>query len=162
CYVGVLNLGVRVNALGFYLPRLHVLVGLLFCVSWQMESIQQNYKDDLVEHASNGPPGSPDICDIVGAPQLNPRVGEEYQVEVPSMIKESERIQLRMNPADSEVMHDNSLSFAIGLPISVMWMHNEVEDGRSEGHLADIDGTVNAIELVKETTLQKNSISGNE
>ncbi|TKY66193.1 hypothetical protein E2542_SST09060 [Spatholobus suberectus] len=119
-------------------------MGLLSCVSWQMESIQQNYNDDFVEHPSNGPPGSPDISDVVGALQSNPRVGEEYQVEVPSMIKESERLQLRMNPADSEVMLDNSLDFAIGLPISVTWMHNEVEDSGDAESLANIDGDKNS------------------
>jgi len=99
-----------------------------------MESIQQNYDDDSVEHASNTPPGSPHISDA--------RVGEEYQVKVPSMIGESERLRLLVNPADSANMGDNSLSFAIGLPLSVTWMHNEAL-------LADIDGTVNVIELKK-------------
>lgn len=97
-----------------------------------MESIQQNYYDDSVEHASSTPPGSPHISDA--------RVGEEYQVEVPSMIEESEWLGLIVNPADSEIMGDSSLSFAIGLPLSVTWMHNE-------GYLADIDGTANVIVL---------------
>jgi len=112
-----------------------------------MESIQQNYYDDSVEHESNIPPGSPHISDA--------RVGEEYQVEIPSMIEEAEWLRLLVNPADPEIMGDSSLSFAIGLPLSVTWMHNE-------GYLADIDGTVNVIELTKEINLEKNSISGNE
>jgi len=112
-----------------------------------MESNQQNYYDDSVEHASNTPPGSPHISDA--------RVGEEYQVKVPSMIEESEWFRLLVNPADSEIMGDNSLSFAIGLPLSVTWMHNEA-------YLADIDGTVYVIELTKEINLQKNNISDNE
>ncbi|KAL2336777.1 hypothetical protein Fmac_011223 [Flemingia macrophylla] len=127
-----------------------------------MESILQNYSDDSMEHSSNSPPCLPDINDIVGAPQLNPRVGEEYQVEVASMKKESERLQLLMNSADSELMHHDSLSFAIGLPISVTWMHNEVEDNGHEGYLADIDGKVYAIVLEKEASIEKSSLSGNE
>ncbi|XP_027335818.1 uncharacterized protein LOC113849825 [Abrus precatorius] len=129
-----------------------------------MELIQQNYNDSFMDHASNGPLDLPDISNIVGAPQSNPRVGEEYQVEVPFMIKESERIQLLMNPADSEVIHDNSLSFAIGLPISVTWMHNEVEGSGREGrgYLADIDGTVNEIELAKATNVKNNSMLDNK
>ncbi|WJX85399.1 hypothetical protein P8452_67858 [Trifolium repens] len=59
---------------------------------------------------------------------LNPKIGDEYQAEIPSMIKKSEELLLRMNPADSEAMHDRSLSFAIGLPIQVTWIHNEMED----------------------------------
>ncbi|TKY52233.1 hypothetical protein E2542_SST23753 [Spatholobus suberectus] len=78
-----------------------------------MESIGQDY-DNIMEHASNRqltPPSSPDISNIVGSPKLNPRIGHEYQVEVPSMIKESERLQLLMNPADSELVNDNSHCF---------------------------------------------------
>ncbi|RZB52231.1 hypothetical protein D0Y65_048612 [Glycine soja] len=127
-----------------------------------MESIQQNYNDASMELASNSPPGSPDISDVVGAPQLDPRVGEEYQVEVLDIIKESERLRLLMNTADSEVMCDNSLSFVIGLPISVTWMHNAVEDSRCGGNLADVDGMINAIELAKETNFKKNIISDSE
>ncbi|QCE11440.1 uncharacterized protein LOC114183323 isoform X2 [Vigna unguiculata] len=99
-----------------------------------MESIQQNYYDDSVEHESNIPPGSPHISDA--------RVGEEYQVEIPSMIEEAEWLRLLVNPADPEIMGDSSLSFAIGLPLSVTWMHNE-------GYLADIDGDKNSDQLAK-------------
>ncbi|XP_017416247.1 uncharacterized protein LOC108327064 isoform X1 [Vigna angularis] len=105
-----------------------------FPSSLQMESIQQNYYDDSVEHACNTPPGSPHISDA--------RVGEEYQVEIPSMIEESEWLRLLVNPADSEIMGDSSLSFAIGLPLSVTWMYNE-------GYLADIDGDKNSDQLGK-------------
>ncbi|KAK2428838.1 arginine-glutamic acid dipeptide repeat protein [Trifolium repens] len=53
----------------------------------------------------------------------------------------SERFSLRMNHADSEAVHDKSLSFAIGLPIPVTWIRNETEDSRSEelGYHGDID-----------------------
>ncbi|KAL2661314.1 hypothetical protein AAZX31_03G216700 [Glycine max] len=98
-----------------------------------MELIQENFNDDFMDHASNSPPNSSYISGLVGAPQLDPRVGLEYQVEVPSIIKQSEQLQLLMNPAESEVGHDNSLSFAIGLPISVTWIHNEVENSGHEG-----------------------------
>ncbi|TKY61506.1 hypothetical protein E2542_SST11357 [Spatholobus suberectus] len=98
-----------------------------------MELIQQNYSDNLTDHASNSPPSSPCISNLVGPPQLNPRLGQEYQVEVPSIIKQSERLQLLANPAESEVGQDNSLSFAIGLPVSVTWIHNEVENSGHEG-----------------------------
>ncbi|KAK7356083.1 hypothetical protein VNO80_15349 [Phaseolus coccineus] len=51
------------------------------------------------------PPSSPDVSYIVGAPKSSPRIGHEYQVEVPSMIKESERLALLVNPAGSELVH---------------------------------------------------------
>ncbi|XP_061348509.1 uncharacterized protein LOC133293903 [Gastrolobium bilobum] len=129
---------------------------------FEMESIQQNYNDNFMEHASSGSPSSPDISNIVGAAQLNPRIGHEYQVEVSSMIEEPERLQLLMNPADSEVVHDNSLFFAIGLPILGAWKHNEVEDSGHEGwgYLGDIDRTVNAIKPAKTANVKKNGMSG--
>ncbi|XP_020211699.1 uncharacterized protein LOC109796434 [Cajanus cajan] len=98
-----------------------------------MDLIQQNYKDDFEEHSSSSLPSSPCINNTDRAPQLNPRVGHEYQVEVPSIITRSEQLQLLMNPAESEVGNDNTLSFAIGLPIPVTWILNEVENSRHEG-----------------------------
>ncbi|CAJ1960848.1 unnamed protein product [Sphenostylis stenocarpa] len=98
-----------------------------------MDIIQQNDNDNLTEHASNSPPSSPYISNLVGVPQLNPRVGPEYQVEVPSPLKQSERLQLLRNPAESEVGLDNSLSYAIGLPISVTWIHHAEESRGNEG-----------------------------
>jgi len=99
----------------------------------QMDIIQQDDKDNLTEHASNSPPSSPYISNVVGAPQLNPRVGHEYQVEVPSLIKKSERLKLLRNPAESEVGFDSLLSYAIGLPISVTWIYNAKESSENEG-----------------------------
>ncbi|KAG5127421.1 hypothetical protein JHK82_028256 [Glycine max] len=72
-----------------------------------MKSIGKDY-DKIMEHASNRkliPPSSPDKSNIAGAPKSNPRIGFEYEVEVPSMIKESKRLTLLMNPADSELVH---------------------------------------------------------
>ncbi|XP_073221759.1 uncharacterized protein [Cicer arietinum] len=75
-----------------------------------------------MEHASNG--------DL----DLSPRIGDEYQVEIPSVFKKSKHLPLRMNLEDSESVHDKSLSFAIGLPIPVTWLHNEMEySGDEEG-----------------------------
>ncbi|KAK4259586.1 hypothetical protein QN277_005902 [Acacia crassicarpa] len=76
--------------------------------------------NDCMEFECNiesNPPSSPDINDIVGAPQLNPRLGDEYQVEIPSMTTEPEGLRLIVNPAYSEAMNNKSLSFALGLPV---------------------------------------------
>ncbi|KAL2341058.1 hypothetical protein Fmac_008998 [Flemingia macrophylla] len=92
-----------------------------------------NYDDDFLEHSSNGHPSSSCISNTDEASQLNPRVGHEYQVEVPSITSQSEHHQLQMNPAESEVGHDNTVSFAIGLPIPVMWILNKVDNTGHEG-----------------------------
>ena len=128
-----------------------------------MESIHRDY-DNFMEHASDRqliPPSSPDINDIVGAPQMNPRLGHEYQVEVPSMLKESEQLQLLMNPAYSEVVHDNSHPFAIGLTIPTIWVHNEAEDSGLEGCLGDSDGSINVTVPAEAADVKKSCISDN-
>uniref|UniRef100_A0A5B6ZUT8 SANT domain-containing protein n=1 Tax=Davidia involucrata TaxID=16924 RepID=A0A5B6ZUT8_DAVIN len=79
------------------------------------------------------PPDSPGIIDIFGDPQVLPRVGDEYQVEIPSMITESERLQLLKNPADTEVTFDVSHSFLMGLPIPLMWIDDELKSHKKEG-----------------------------
>ncbi|XP_061338031.1 uncharacterized protein LOC133284912 [Gastrolobium bilobum] len=110
-----------------------------------------------MEHASNRqliPPSSPDISDAVGAPQLNSRLGHEYQVEVPSMMKESERLQLLMNPSYSELVHDNSHCFV---------KKNILEDSGHErgGYLGDNDGAINVSIPTEAADVKKNSKSDN-
>ncbi|PNX82961.1 hypothetical protein L195_g038998 [Trifolium pratense] len=72
-----------------------------------MGSFEENDHDIFVEPSS------------YGVHDLSPRIGPEYQAEISFVIKKSE--QLRMNPADSESVHDKSRSFEIGFPISVTW-----------------------------------------
>lgn len=126
-----------------------------------MTSIEKSVNSTIMKRASNSPPKSPDINNIVGDPEKNPRVGAEYQVEVPSMITELERLQLQRNPADSEAVQDRSLSFAFGLPISVSWIHIEVEDSEDEGrgYHEDTDGTADAIKPENAANVKKNGVS---
>ncbi|KMT13738.1 hypothetical protein BVRB_4g081160 [Beta vulgaris subsp. vulgaris] len=70
-------------------------------------------------------PDSPDSNDIFGEPLVHPRVGDEYQVEIPSILNKSEHLQLMMNPADTEGLMDSSHSFLMGLPLPVMWVYNK-------------------------------------
>ncbi|CAJ1976127.1 unnamed protein product [Sphenostylis stenocarpa] len=104
----------------------------------KVESIGQDYSN-IMERGSKRkliPSSSPDISYIVGAPKSSPRIGHEYQVEVPPMIKESERLKL-LNPADSELVHD------------------EMEDNGHEGgrYLGDNDGADNMLVPVAEANL---------
>ncbi|KAK7293181.1 hypothetical protein RJT34_16043 [Clitoria ternatea] len=144
CHCFVYDMNLHISGSGVAFRLLLLLLALLYRFHLRMESIQEDYGDDFMEQASKGSPGSPDISDIIGVPWSNPRVGEEYQVEIPSMMKKSERLQLLMNPADLEVKGDNSLSFAIGLPNTVTWIHNDVgkgnnnsaQLGKSENHVS--------------------------
>lgn len=100
-----------------------------------MDSVQQDHNDKCSEETTADqllPPDSPDIDDIFGEPLVHPRVGYEYQVEIPPMITEMEYHKLLMNPADAEVSDDVSHSFLMGLPVPVTWVLDEetnIKDG---------------------------------
>ncbi|KAK9292068.1 hypothetical protein L1049_020023 [Liquidambar formosana] len=79
------------------------------------------------------PPDSLDVSNIFGDPMVHPRIGNEFQVEIPPMITKSEHMQLFMNPADAEVMFNVSHSFLMGLPIPIMWVHDQVTGFKDEG-----------------------------
>jgi len=74
-----------------------------------MVSYNQNYNIIFMDDASDRDP------------EFSPRIGHAYQAEIPSVIAKSDQLSLRMNPADSEDVHDKSLSFAIDLPMSDTW-----------------------------------------
>ncbi|XP_045796615.1 uncharacterized protein LOC123890915 isoform X2 [Trifolium pratense] len=85
-----------------------------------MVPFEENDNDIFMEHASYEGLDS------------SSRIGPEFQAKIPFVIKKSEPYSLRMNPAGSLAVHDKSLSFAIGLPIPVTWIHNEMEDSGHE------------------------------
>ncbi|XP_057962958.1 uncharacterized protein LOC131154294 [Malania oleifera] len=79
------------------------------------------------------PRDSPDAYDIFGDPLVHPRVGCEYQAEIPSIILESEHFHLLMNSIDTKVMEDSSHSSLMGLPIPIMWVVDEACNIKNEG-----------------------------
>ncbi|CAA7053271.1 unnamed protein product [Microthlaspi erraticum] len=54
-----------------------------------------------------------------GDPQVEPRVGDEFQAEIPPMMSASERAAYLSTPLASD---DSSHSFLLGLPVQVMWI----------------------------------------
>ncbi|XWS57518.1 hypothetical protein CRYUN_Cryun09bG0181100 [Craigia yunnanensis] len=101
-----------------------------------METVQSDPNCNLTEETSPKqllPPDSPDISDIFGNPQLSPRVGDKYQVEIPPMITGSEHLRLLMDPVDSECSPYLAHSFLLGLPVPVMWTHKQDIDFEDEG-----------------------------
>ncbi|CAH8251645.1 unnamed protein product [Arabidopsis lyrata] len=53
-----------------------------------------------------------------GDPQVEPRVGDEFQVEIPPMMSASKRDVFLSTPV---ALDDSSNSFLVGLPVQVMW-----------------------------------------
>ncbi|KAF9614732.1 hypothetical protein IFM89_020565 [Coptis chinensis] len=72
------------------------------------------------------PEGCPDLYDIFGDPHILPRVGDQYQVEIPPVMTEWERLQLMKNPADTQDTDEKS--FLLGLPIPIVWAHEQVDN----------------------------------
>ncbi|KAF5739861.1 hypothetical protein HS088_TW12G01072 [Tripterygium wilfordii] len=112
-----------------------------------MESVQLNQDADSLENTSSEPlfsPGSPDIKGVSGEPELRTRLGDKYQAEIPSMKSGSDFLEPFINFTDAEVISDASNSFLIGLPIPIMWVHDEVRNSKDEdlGFPCKIDNVV--------------------
>jgi hypothetical protein len=54
-----------------------------------------------------------------GDPQVEPRVGDEFQVDIPPMMSATKRAVFLSTPV---ALDDSSYSFLIGLPVQVMWI----------------------------------------
>ncbi|XP_048320742.2 uncharacterized protein LOC107433269 isoform X1 [Ziziphus jujuba] len=101
---------------------------------WQMDSVETNHHVELNESVSAEQTVSAevsDICDVFGDPEILPRVGDQYQVEIPSLISESDYLKLSMNPCEVENEHGSN-DFLLGLPIPVMWISEETKSQKHE------------------------------
>ncbi|KAE8706443.1 C2H2 and C2HC zinc fingers superfamily protein, putative isoform 1 [Hibiscus syriacus] len=93
-----------------------------------METVILDPNCNLVEETSPKlllPPNSPDISEIFGDPQLSPRVGNKYQMEIPPMVTGTEHLSLLMDPVDPDGIPYLAHSFLLGLPLPVMWTRDE-------------------------------------
>ncbi|KAF2307246.1 hypothetical protein GH714_025729 [Hevea brasiliensis] len=147
------------------LPRLGISRWISYSRSsmevFQIEPIAMNNDGNSIEESSFQqliPPSSPEISGISGDPQVNPRVGNEYQAEIPPMISESHHFQLSLDPFDSKVTVDGSHSFLIGLPIPITWIHDTTND-RNEGcTMSNPDDSIQGTWSSKSRTTGKNNI----
>ncbi|CAL5194437.1 unnamed protein product [Lathyrus oleraceus] len=69
----------------------------------------------------------PDMEDEFGEPEVEPRVGDEYQAELPAYIGEPYRSQIVKKTGDSEIAVNMPESFSLGLPLPLMWTHCEFD-----------------------------------
>jgi hypothetical protein len=56
--------------------------------------------------------------------RVYPRVGEEYQVEIPNLATEEEHMKLRLSPIDDSKMSGFEYPVVVGLTIPVTWSQN--------------------------------------
>ncbi|CAL0325811.1 unnamed protein product [Lupinus luteus] len=71
-----------------------------------------------------------EISDVFGDPELFPRVGKEYQVEIPLLISESGYSWFQNNPHQAETTASTLHKFRVGLPIPIIWIKDEAENSK--------------------------------
>ncbi|XP_065853555.1 uncharacterized protein [Euphorbia lathyris] len=100
-------------------------------------------------------PSSNEISGISGDPQIYPRVGDEYQAEIPPMISETERFRVSLTRCDSEGIFDG-YDFFVGLPMPVAWIHNKRNAKADEGcRRRNLENPPNANRSTKSRTSRK-------
>lgn len=101
----------------------------------EMDSVEGNHHGDFTEDESAEHSFSPevsDICDVLGDPEILPRVGYEYQVELPNLFSVSYYLWWLENLRDNGSTHSSAYRFLMGLPIPVTWINEEVECKKHE------------------------------
>ncbi|KAL0694603.1 hypothetical protein Bca4012_061783 [Brassica carinata] len=73
---------------------------------------------------------SSDVEFACGDPKVEPRVGDEFQVEIPPMLSASERAVFLSTPLASD---DSSYPFLVGLPVQVMWIDKHQKGQEANG-----------------------------
>ncbi|XP_044486954.1 uncharacterized protein LOC123212006 [Mangifera indica] len=106
-----------------------------------MDVMQENNCGAVLEDSPSDKllsPESADVRDEYSEPELLPRVGYEFQVEIPSLVAESDCLFGTKNPAD--IPH----TLLTGLPIPATWINDEVgykhEPLEAHGDSIDISG----------------------
>ncbi|KAA8548917.1 hypothetical protein F0562_000601 [Nyssa sinensis] len=101
----------------------------------EMDSVQPNCNGDCIKDMSADQlllPNSSDAYDVFGEPDMFPRVGDQYQVEIPVLITDSDYLSYTKNPADAENVAGIHRDFLMGLPVPVMWINKEAENMKHE------------------------------
>ena len=85
-----------------------------------MESVELSCNGPCIDEVSPDlllPQGPPDMYDVFGEPEMLPRVGDEYQAEIPYLISKHDYLSLQKDPTDEEALVGGVQGFIMGLPI---------------------------------------------
>ncbi|KAI3469403.1 hypothetical protein Pfo_026066 [Paulownia fortunei] len=74
------------------------------------------------------PSGSYDVVDKFGEPEILPRIGDEYQVELPPLIGGSSYMFQSTKCTDAETRAHPHQNFLVGLPILLTWISSVKHD----------------------------------
>lgn len=95
----------------------------------QMDIIEENHDWNCTEDESADQSffrEAPGICDAFRDPELFPRIGNEFQVEIPAYIRECAYRLLTESPTDVTILPGGCHEFLVGLPLQLMWISEEV------------------------------------
>lgn len=84
---------------------------------------------------------SSDISGVLGEPEIRPRIGNQYQVEIPLLQGDCTTYTKML--ADENTRADISWDFMVGLPIPLVWVTQEVGSTENE-KLEDLVDSINA------------------
>ncbi|KAM5569011.1 hypothetical protein ABKV19_016504 [Rosa sericea] len=125
-----------------------------------MDSVEGNNHGDYTEDESAEHSFSPEAAELNGVdgePEILPRVGEEYQVELPPLMAVSDYLCRLENQTDAESTDSSSYRFLVGLPLPVTWINEEVE---CKKHEPDV-GFNDAVDVAhKNESLRSEYVSG--
>ncbi|CAK7333149.1 unnamed protein product [Dovyalis caffra] len=125
-----------------------------------MDAIEGNSEWNCIEDGSTEQSLSPGICDACRDPELLPRIGDEYQVQIPALMTECAfRLHVE-SPADMIILSATCHEFLVGLPISLMWISEEVGNIKHEpqDYHHDMTDTSNQNESVKPESIREAKI----
>ncbi|GFZ08981.1 hypothetical protein Acr_20g0007890 [Actinidia rufa] len=106
-------------------------------------------------------PDSSDAYNVFGEPELFPRVGDQYQVEIPPLMTELEYCLYMKNPFEVELFPGVPFDFLMGLPIPITWINKEVGYVKHEKQelLGASNGTLNKNRLLESDGTKATKIS---
>ncbi|KAM7495896.1 hypothetical protein LguiA_020310 [Lonicera macranthoides] len=112
------------------------------------------------------PPELPsDVGDNFGDPEILPRVGDQYQVDIPPLMMDHDDLELIRKWTDPKVTTDVRNYFTVGLPIPIMWVHNEVgrvKETASKVHCNKNQAADDSSEVESENSEDSQITSNNE
>lgn len=91
-----------------------------------MASVSLDQNGDCVDKMSVEhllPLDSSDACDDFGEPDILPRIGDDYQLEIPPSTEKSLYISYPRNSTDAQIGVHSHYYFFIGLPMPVVWIN---------------------------------------
>ncbi|KAJ4847054.1 hypothetical protein Tsubulata_037447 [Turnera subulata] len=134
CLLLIYNLSIGACPLGLWLAVSHLGFDGFLVLSMEMD-IQMDYSWNCIEDESAEQSFSqeaPGISDGFRDPELLPRVGDEYQVEIPTLIIDSANTFCTERKNNAITSSASSDDFLFGLPISLMWIYEEVAPAKPE------------------------------